>query len=377
MKTNKTYIPGLMIALLVVIFSLSGYSTKWVVQVANFSFTPSSLPNVVLGDTVRWIYVSGVHTTTSTTIPAGAAPWDAPIDAGNTSYEYIPSVTGTYNYYCMHHPSMIASFTVAGFIPTLTVTPPNRNVTYVVGTTTFTVTSNTSWTAISDQPWCTVTPSGNGNGTITATYVSNPGVNQRIASITVSASGATSQGVTVTQDGAPRTIAVSPPSQNVAKQAGSTDFAVTSNTDWTVSSDSPWCTVTPSGTGNGTITATYTDNSSGPPRVATISVVVTGLPPQVVTVNQDGTTGIAENTAASLVIYPNPTPGAVTVIPGDLKGGSETLNVMDITGRIIYSKEVNAGQQYSLDLSSHPGGYYFVQVISDAGILTKKLILNK
>jgi plastocyanin len=377
MKTNTSYMTGTLIALFVMIFSFSGFSTKWIVMVANFQFTPSSIPSVNSGDTIRWEWVSGTHTTTSTTIPAGAGTWDAPIDAVNTFFEYMPLISGTYNYQCMHHPSMVASFTVNGVTPTLNVTPTNQNVTYVVGTTTFTVTSNSSWTAVSNASWCTPTPSGTGDGTITANYLSNPTVTQRVASITVTVSGLSPQVVTVTQDGEPRQLAVTPSNQNVTMPAGTTDFTVTSNTDWVAVSNSTWCTVTPSGTGSGTLTATYTDNASGPPRVANITVTVTGLSPQLVTVSQDGTTGISENTTNTLHVFPNPTTGQLNVISGESAGKLDDLTVMDITGRTIYSNLVRSGQQYAIDLSSYPGGYYFVRVSSDTGTLTRKVILEK
>ena len=237
MKKYTSYITGFLLFILVMIFSLNGFSTKWVVSVADFQFTPSSIPNVSLGDTIRWEWVSGTHTTTSTTIPAGAPTWDEPIDNVNTFYEYIPVMEGTYNYFCMHHPSMVASFMVTNPAPTLNVTPSNQNVTYISGITFFTVTSNSIWTAVSNVSWCTVTPSGNGNGTITATYVSNPSVGMRVASITVTVTGLSPMVVSVTQDGAPRQLAVSPSNQNVPIPAGTTDFSVTSNTDWTATSN--------------------------------------------------------------------------------------------------------------------------------------------
>ena len=368
---------GSLIALLVMIFSLSGFSIKWVVSVANFQFTPASLPNVSSGDTIRWEWASGTHTTTSTTIPAGAWTWDQPIDAVNTIYEYKAILVGTYNYYCMHHPSMVASFTVTGTTPTLNVTPSNQNVTSVAGTTNFNVTSNSSWTASTPASWCSVTPSGTGNGTIMATYISNPTVNQRVASITVSVSGLSPQVVTVTQAGAPATLTVTPSNQNVTMSASTTNFTITSNTDWVAVSNSGWCTVTPSGTGNGTVTATYSDNSSGPPRMATITITVSGLTPQQVTVSQDGTTGIAVNRTNTLQVYPNPTMGMLTVISGESVGKLDDLTVMDITGRTIFSNVVSSGQQYTLDLSLYPGGYYFVRVTSETGTLTRKVILDK
>jgi plastocyanin len=377
MKTNTTYTRISLIGLLLIIFSTSGFSTKWVVSVEDFQFNPSALPNVNLGDTIRWEWVNGTHTTTSTTIPAAAVPWDNPIDATHLSFEYVPNVAGTYNYHCMHHPTqMIASFVVTDNTPNLNVTPSNQNVTSTAGSTSFSVTSNWNWTASSDQTWCTVTPSGTGNGTIVANYTQNTTFVQRVANITVVVSGAPNVVVTVTQAAATRTILVTPSNQNVTAVAGSADFTITSNSNWNASSNSSWCTVTPSGTGNGTLTANYLANSGGL-RVATITVTVTGLTPQQVTVTQDGTTGIGENPASKLDIYPNPTKGNLTIISNLSGGNQDDLTVMDINGKTIFENRVNAGQAVSMDLSAYPGGYYFVRLISNNGTLTRKVILEK
>ena len=277
--------------LLVVIFPLGKASaTKHVINVQNYSFSPSSITDVIVGDTMRWVWVSGTHTTTSTTIPASAATWDHPITSTNTSFEYKVTVAGTYNYKCTPHASMgmVGSFIASSSAATLSVLPANQNVTAGAGSTTFSVTSNSNWTAVCSSAWCTVTPSGSGNGTITANYSSNISVLQRIATITVTVTGLPSQNVTVTQAGAAPTLAVLPANQDVTSDAGSTSFTVTSNTGWTIVSNATWCTVPSSGSGNGSIAASYTANSSVIQRVATITVTVTGLPSQNVTVTQAG-----------------------------------------------------------------------------------------
>ncbi|MBK6965960.1 MAG: hypothetical protein IPH20_19025, partial [Bacteroidales bacterium] len=342
--------------------------------------------------------------------------------------------------------------------PVLTVTPPSQNVGNVAGSTIFTVTSNKTWVANSDQLWCTVTPSGSGNGSITAVYSQNTTTSARTANITVTVAGLPPVIVTVTQassefllsirnvtqtalnayefdiylldvdastplqlatiqegitfntgilNGAPQTIGmttiisselpsnmqpngantatsglikiagraapgagngyivstvapgtliarvrmtnavpftanstpdlaftpstalipsyatrvakyegtvntqmpvtpgnnaivignpvlngpteltVTPPSRNVTSPDGSVTYTVTSNTEWTAISDQPWCSVTPSGFGNGLITATYTQNTASL-RTAVITVTVAGLPSVDVTLVQDG-----------------------------------------------------------------------------------------
>jgi hypothetical protein len=91
------------------------------VNVTDFSFTPSNLPNVLVGDTIKWQWISGMHhTTTSTTIPAGAPVWDAPLNGTTQTFFYIVSVPGNYNYVCTPHaPGMAGQFTanIIGITP--------------------------------------------------------------------------------------------------------------------------------------------------------------------------------------------------------------------------------------------------------------------
>lgn len=62
--------------------------------------------NAVIGDTIRWIWVEGHHIVgpvNTSDIPTGAAKWNATIDAGNHSFEYVVTVVGSYYYDC--HPA--------------------------------------------------------------------------------------------------------------------------------------------------------------------------------------------------------------------------------------------------------------------------------
>jgi hypothetical protein len=67
-------------------------------------------------------------------------------------------------------------------------------------TDTFSIASNTSWTAASSQSWLTVDPvSGSKDGKVTLTVQQNADTMSRTATVTVSAKGTTSQTLTVTQ----------------------------------------------------------------------------------------------------------------------------------------------------------------------------------
>ena len=87
-------------------------ATKHIVTVQNFSFSPSSF-SATVGDTVEWQWVSGTHTTTSLTIPGGAASWNNNITSSSTKFDYVITTAGTYNYWCaIHTTSMEGSFNV-------------------------------------------------------------------------------------------------------------------------------------------------------------------------------------------------------------------------------------------------------------------------
>lgn len=172
--------------------------------------------------------------------------------------------------------------------PTLSVTPLNQNVSAAAGNTTFTVTSNSNWTATSNSAWCTVTTSGSGNGIISASFTANNSATARVATIQVAVAGLSPVSVTVTQSGTSSQLLVTPSNQNVAEDEGSTTFSVNADVSWNVTCNAAWCSVTSSGSGNGTITADYSSNSSVNQRVASIQVSAAGLPSVTVTVTQAG-----------------------------------------------------------------------------------------
>lgn len=82
--------------------------TKHSVLVGDSFFNPASL-NVKVGDTVSWSFTGNMqnHTTTSSTIPSGAASWDQPINTANPTFNYVVTKAGTYNYVCTPHASFM------------------------------------------------------------------------------------------------------------------------------------------------------------------------------------------------------------------------------------------------------------------------------
>ena len=96
-------------------FSFPVKATIVMVEVEDFEFNPN-LFNVNVGDTITWFWDEGFHTTTSTSIPAGAASWDSPISQTTPMFSYVVTVPGVYSFVCLPHQAtgMIGQFTAVG-----------------------------------------------------------------------------------------------------------------------------------------------------------------------------------------------------------------------------------------------------------------------
>jgi plastocyanin len=114
MKPLHFYLRSCMILILFISPLFNLHAKKWVVTVKNNSFFPFNLTHVKAGDTIQWVWVEGVHTTTSTSIPDWALEWDYPITQQEPSAIVIPMVNGTYQYVCTLTPGMNGTFTVSG-----------------------------------------------------------------------------------------------------------------------------------------------------------------------------------------------------------------------------------------------------------------------
>jgi hypothetical protein len=78
------------------------------------------------------------------------------------------------------------------------------------------------------------------------------------------------------------------------------------------------------------------------------------------TVEVDNTTAFATDTKKELSVYPNPTNGKVVLeLPEPEK--VYTLEITDITGTVLYSKETN-GEKSIMDLNGYPPGIYYLRI---------------
>jgi hypothetical protein len=72
-------------------------------QGGGFTFSPNVITTIVVGDIIRWEWVSGNHTTTSVAVPIDGEHWTSPINSTTTFFEYQVTVAGNYSYQCNPH----------------------------------------------------------------------------------------------------------------------------------------------------------------------------------------------------------------------------------------------------------------------------------
>lgn len=90
------------------------------------------------------------------------------------------------------------------------------------------------------------------------------------------------------------------------------------------------------------------------------------------TVYVDWTTVEESSNSQNLSIYPNPTTDKV-VIEGF---GINQVRVFNMMGQEIQNQSVNQ-DRVIIDLATQPAGFYFIEIMSEQGLETKKIVKNK
>lgn len=90
--------------------------------------------------------------------------------------------------------------------------------------------------------------------------------------------------------------------------------------------------------------------------------------------------GISENSnAVSMQLYPNPTSGNISVEFNLRDAAPLKINLMNISGQLIYSETVNAAAgnfKKQIDLSGFANGIYYLQTITNNEVINRKVIKN-
>lgn len=86
---------------------------------------------------------------------------------------------------------------------------------------------------------------------------------------------------------------------------------------------------------------------------------------------------VAENKEADFSVYPVPANDRINIKFGDITTGTVVFNIMDLTGRILYSEEVSETVQFhSINSSYFDNGLYLLQIISDGKQSKRKILIQ-
>ena len=172
------------------------------------------------------------------------------------------------------------SFTTGALTCTYSIDVASQTIDAAGGSGAITVNGSPSacaWTAVASEPWITVTSgdTGTGDGTVEFTVSENTGASVRNGAITVAG-----ETFTIQQGVSGCVYTISPTSQTIAFSGGTGTVSVTasrSDCAWTATADAPWITVTSggSGTGNGSMGFSVTENTTSNARTGTITIAGT------------------------------------------------------------------------------------------------------
>ncbi len=98
-----------------------------------------------------------------------------------------------------------------------------------------------------------------------------------------------------------------------------------------------------------------------------------------VTVNSfvDSSNNLEELTSDAIKVFPNPSNGVFNVTLNGSFEGAFAATVMDLSGRVIYTRSIENKNMFALDLSDASNGTYIVQLASDKVLVTKRIVIKK
>ncbi len=96
---------------------------------------------------------------------------------------------------------------------------------------------------------------------------------------------------------------------------------------------------------------------------------------------QTPSSAIAETTGApEAAIYPNPSAGRFSVELNQYSSSRATIIITDVAGQVIMQKEtvlVKGRQVIAFDLSPYTKGIYLLKIVSEDGVITRKVVIGK
>lgn len=256
--------------------------------------------------------------------------------------------------------------TQSGTTPTLSLSTESESVAAEEGAFTLDITSNTDWSITNIPDWITLSSiTGNGDKTVTVSYSANKTYDERVGTFTVKSDEITLT-VSVTQAGEVfvATLSISRTDETVDCGSGSFSFNIISNTDWTITNIPDWITLSAvNGSGNESVTVSYSANETYDARSQTLTVSVSGITKElkvtqsgvifVATLSVDKTSeSVAEQSGSFAINITSNSDWSISNIPSWITLSAESGNG-DKTVTVSYSaNETSYERSGSFDIST-------------------------
>ncbi|MEO8711119.1 MAG: T9SS type A sorting domain-containing protein [Parafilimonas sp.] len=361
----KKFLSAITICLL---FVINAYSFTQIVTVQNHLFTPSGF-TINLGDTVRFTWLNGSHTTTSLIIPAGAASWDHPINSSSTSFTYIPSKIGVYNYKCIPHFSMgmKGNFTVVCPQPSVQISA-DGSVLFCKGESVLLKSSVTS--AITFYQW--KKDGTNIANAKSSTYTATVTASYTLMVTNSCGNSATSNAINVKANPLPQAI-ITPSDTVLICKHDSVMMQATTGASQTYQWQKNGSNIA------GATASSYTAKTAGKYRV-NVTKTTTGCSKQSAVTrviiqcpSLAKTNSIVDDNAAK--IFPNPSAGSFHISIPSYNDGKYFLTIFDVNGKQVVNSNI-ISKDYSFGNELTPG-IYLVQVRNDNKVILREKIIKE
>ena len=250
-----------------------------------------------------------------------------------------------------------------------------------------TITSNVDWDAKVDQSWLSINSNkGSDNGEIFVQAAVNNSKKVRSGKVIISSLGLPDYPITIIQkDTVLSTLTVSVDTIYLpAAASNSKGFGISANTTWAVKTSDSWLTVNKNtGNGNDIIILNAEMNKESKSRNAYVTVSGKGVNDTKVYVIQADTmiiSSIEEESSDEIfaTVFPNPANELLIIQAIGLVNKDIQIELYDIKGNIVSKTKVLQGSTIAfIDVQTLYSGTYFIKMINENTVQTKKIIIQK
>ena len=79
----------------------------------------------------------------------------------------------------------------------------------------------------------------------------------------------------------------------------------------------------------------------------------------------------------SMVISPNPANSTLMIETKGVQNKNISLEMTDMLGKVIYTQEILANENFRMDVSEYPEGIYFVKISGTGFSSIQKIIISR